>query len=1384
MGGIKDRTGSRLFQNAIRSGSGNLFSTNNSSENTTQLPNETKVKPMVTEETEDISNIASTTSTSQEFESLEKLEVGDELTALLKRCETLIQKVQANMSDRIKDSEEGCELLDANIHSSTSTTRKITSTSVAGQTGVTQVLNEPRQEIPGLVLILQVVCPLLRHLRYPQSRTLTLAMLIRLCSYCSDDVLLQRVIPVVVNMLDDSVPIVRASALRCLRAVLSPVRQISSIETTLFPRYVFPALSRVAKDSEVVVRIAFAECLGCLAECSRRFLEYGHHALLRRATNAVNPTSPSTNTPLASTKQSIHTVRVDGNTYESILIPTSYDSQLQSLHQTVSRWVRDLVIMDGVSSVNSSSMRSGVGSTSMSQTYFVEKSILGVSNSSERLTQGLSSAAGRARATASCVTSHIKRVLLVDIKRLCVFFGPDGVVDLLLPQLLTFLNDPDWELRLDFCLKIPTVCAYVGPAVTALCVLPCLALTALVDQEQRVVRGALQCLHDLIALRLLSPQLVQEAVRDATPLIIHPSKPIRASAIQLVEIAVTVLGTTDAHVFLLPLIRPVLKFDLLGAALTAKNITAACVEPISWDVYRNALSSHRQSGLSTDMEESTLTWRTTGGLDQSIDSEFFTDDGLAGAGTGAGLSSVESSHVSGDVSGSALYDSEELSKLQILQPYLQLAAKEANRSTRGNISSYNSLHNSFSEYSPIHSIQTLYIPNMKYILHNASLSLEYHKRAIRLLKYQNTSDRYRNTSGMDSNPVAKGGVVFLETDLPQSQQLENAVQNQEDISIEYIQALYGIASSQSNPTVDTNQVDQQGTSSNPLTSGSTDLDVTDSVSTSLSFKSLSSTRRPRLPSISNATNNNDLSAVNLDMISNNTSGNQRPFSVQSNSYGVYTEEVSQLLSRINALNIPPLPLDLGTLRQPDGRKFSIYTDVLDCSSAVDGHSRPGAWRPRENALIGTLTEHTDSVNRVTVSPDQSYFVTASSDCTAKVWQTAGLDRSAFPRSCVTYSGHSGRLVDIVALENSHSIASCSDDGSVHLWRVETAHASTSFSPTASDRTRLNTGLSVSGSTSIYTLAPEEGPIIALNHYNTDSSSILLYCTLYGGFHGWDIRTSSEIFHISIRTELGYPTSMTLAPDRTWVCIGTSLGYICLWDLRIHIMSKLWRHSLGNVPIHRLACSKNSNPNRNIGAYLFVAAGISEAAVWSLPDGGDCLKCFRSIPSSNSSVKEIILPLPSLNEITIPAHPNIPLLNNNRIMNCNIYNSIEPSVRALVGRMSSSGPAHLITAGTDRQIRFWDFNIANRSFTVSGLDPGQPRSSYESPTELNRLVICRDASIPSADVLVQSQKPLLDGHGPVPPVQSFRDAILDLKCIDLPMKMMVSCGRDGDVKLWK
>lgn len=76
----------------------------------------------------------------------------------------------------------------------------------------------------------------------------------------------------------------------------------------------------------------------------------------------------------------------------------------------------------------------------------------------------------------------------------------------------------------------------------------------------------------------------------------------------------------------------------------------------------------------------------------------------------------------------------------------------------------------------------------------------------------------------------------------------------------------------------------------------------------------------------------------------------------------------------------------------------MFTEALDTSGFGDAMATQ-PWKPRENTIVSMMFEHTGAVNRLAVPHDQSFFVSASFDGTAKVWLTKGVERNAFPRSC-------------------------------------------------------------------------------------------------------------------------------------------------------------------------------------------------------------------------------------------------------------------------------------------------------------------------------------------------------------------------------------------------
>lgn len=82
--------------------------------------------------------------------------------------------------------------------------------------------------------------------------------------------------------------------------------------------------------------------------------------------------------------------------------------------------------------------------------------------------------------------------------------------------------------------------------------------------------------------------------------------------------------------------------------------------------------------------------------------------------------------------------------------------------------------------------------------------------------------------------------------------------------------------------------------------------------------------------------------------------------------------------------------------------------------------------------------------------------------------------------------------------------------------------------------------------------------------------------------------------------------------------------------------------------------------------------------------------------------------------------------------------------------------------------------------------------------LGKLFICYVPATPSVDKILQAHLPIREGRGIGLPSNNckvrlelifflskvFQDAILDLKNVDLPIRLLVSGSRDGEIKLWR
>jgi WD40 repeat protein len=103
----------------------------------------------------------------------------------------------------------------------------------------------------------------------------------------------------------------------------------------------------------------------------------------------------------------------------------------------------------------------------------------------------------------------------------------------------------------------------------------------------------------------------------------------------------------------------------------------------------------------------------------------------------------------------------------------------------------------------------------------------------------------------------------------------------------------------------------------------------------------------------------------------------------------------------------------------------------DAEDVADGllHPSLNTWRPH-GELCAHIHEHKAAINAFSVSPDGSYFVSASDDGTVKLWENSAVtsqmddltmqlqDEPSLAQARVTYSAQSGRIVDVCTCKNT------------------------------------------------------------------------------------------------------------------------------------------------------------------------------------------------------------------------------------------------------------------------------------------------------------------------------------------------------------------------------
>ncbi|XP_055475290.1 phosphoinositide 3-kinase regulatory subunit 4-like, partial [Psammomys obesus] len=193
---------------------------------------------------------------------------------------------------------------------------------------------EPKES--GLVVLVSVITSCLQTLKSCDSKLAALELILHLAPRLSVEILLDRITPYLLHFSNDSVPRVRAEALRTLTKVLALVKEVPRNDVNIYPEYILPGIAHLAQDDATIVRLAYAENIALLAETALRFLE-----LVQLKTLNME------NDP-------------DSEEVEEATHPNGdYDTELQALHEMVQQKVVTL-LSDPENIVKQTLMENGI----------------------------------------------------------------------------------------------------------------------------------------------------------------------------------------------------------------------------------------------------------------------------------------------------------------------------------------------------------------------------------------------------------------------------------------------------------------------------------------------------------------------------------------------------------------------------------------------------------------------------------------------------------------------------------------------------------------------------------------------------------------------------------------------------------------------------------------------------------------------------------------------------------------------------------------------------------------------------------------------------------------------------------------------------------------
>ena len=945
----------------------------------------------------------------------------------------------------------------------------------------------------------------------------------------------------------------------------------------------------------------------------------------------------------------------------------------------------------------------------------------------------------------------VRRAFLGSVSSLCVFFGPPKANEVVLSHLNTYLNDKDWILKCAFFETVVGVAAYVGSTSLEEFILP-LMIQSLSETEDFVVEKVFRSLASMAELGLFQRSTTWDLLHLAVRFLIHPSVWIREGAMHFVVTSTKYLAPADKYSIITPLVRPFLKINI--TEISEDQILDALKKPLPKAVYDMALI------WATKVEKGNF-WKSAardtsfslGGMERvgvPRPGQRSTQPSLSG-----GPKNEEDEQWLSRLRNLGMSQEDEF-KLLALRSYIWRVATR--RTVEGDNVTPTPLSNIIALAEHDVTPQTVFFDRKQGVRQHRPTP----RKSRREIggRSQNVADALLDASEtIDGDPGTRRKHFRSKSQRPRGNGVSLTIPQQstlEAIRTDSSQATSPMSSSpgaqpeshrSSTPTSDLERRDtidhrrgsEQGGSSTPR-----ELSVARSKDQGVQRK----------PSAIHLLNSKDTTKAfaETSMTSTNAFGKvDAPFQREvppavtipqerespkhqyspGHSYTGNNPMILKLLETVFSENFPTDLFDFGPVVSPIGTSHPI--------KKASGQDPDKPWRPG-GELVAMFGEHTKPINRVVVSPDHAFFVTASDDSSVKVWDTTRLEKNLTPRSRQTHR-HAGeaKVKCITFVENTHTFVSGADDGSIHAVKIDYHNVNDAIRYGKPQLVRK------------YQLEDPKEHAVWLEHFRSETSSILLIATNLSRILALDLKTMVIVYTLENPVHHGTPITFCVDRKHNWLLLGTSHGILDLWDLRFRVRLRAWGLP-GGTAIHRLQV----HPLKGRGRWVCVAGGCSngEITVWDI-EKIQCREVYRVAAKPNNGADDTSSPrnanftadtswksyqawlvdddrpegmlgrfataTPSMD----PALTTGTSSGNNGTNNTADRNGICALAVGLdlpEDGKEGSKCGFLISTGSDRKVRFWDLTRTDSSMIISGLDAvsegvavGKPRYETSNPT---------------------------------------------------------------------